>query len=300
MLGDVYSLPGSQPSLMIVTTTLSCRPSMEKKRTVFFVSDRTGITAEALGRSLISQFNAEGFRQVTLPFIANLDKAKEAVARINASGIEDGIRSIVFSTVVDDAVRSIIQGSEALYLDFFEAFIGPLERELGMKSSHTAGRAHVSADNAAYIQRIEAVNFALANDDGISIERYPEADVILVGVSRSGKTPTCLYLALQFGIFAANYPLVEDDLNHGMLPAVLLPYRAKIYGLTIEPTRLQQIRHHRRPDSHYASSDQVRYEVRQAENTFRSVGVPFMNTTHPSIEEIATTILHQTGIQRRF
>jgi [pyruvate, water dikinase]-phosphate phosphotransferase / [pyruvate, water dikinase] kinase len=273
---------------------------MQKKRTVFFVSDRTGITAEALGRSLISQFDAEGFRQVTLPFIANLDKAKEAVERINNAGVQDGVRPIVFSTIVDDAVRSIIQGSEALYLDFFEAFIGPLERELGIKSSHTAGRAHASADNAAYIQRIEAVNFALANDDGISTKRYPEADVILVGVSRSGKTPTCLYLALQFGIYAANYPLTEDDLKHGKLPSVLLPFRAKLYGLTIEPLRLQQIRHHRRPDSRYASSDQVRYEVRQAEDIFGAVGVPFMNTTHPSIEEIATTILHQTGIQRRF
>ena len=273
---------------------------MEKRRTVFFVSDRTGITAEALGRGLMSQFNGDGFRQVTLPFIANLDKAKEAVARINAAGVEDGIRPVVFSTIVDDAVRVIIQRSEALYLDFFEAFIGPLERELGMKSSHTAGRAHASADNAAYIQRIEAVNFALANDDGISSKRYPEADVILVGVSRSGKTPTCLYLALQFGIFAANYPLTEDDLTRGQLPAVLAPYRAKLYGLTIEPMRLQQIRHHRRPDSRYASSDQVRYEVQQAEDIFRDVGVPYMNTTHPSIEEIATTILHQTGIQRRF
>lgn len=273
---------------------------MEKRRTIFFVSDRTGITAEALGRSLMSQFNGGGFRQVTLPFIANIDKAREAVARIDAVGVEDGVRPIVFSTIVDDAVRAMIQNSKALYLDFFEAFIGPLERELGMKSSHTVGRAHASADNAAYIQRIEAVNFALANDDGISTKRYPEADVVLVGVSRSGKTPTCLYLALQFGIFAANYPLIEDDLKCGKLPAVLTPYRSKIYGLTIEPTRLQQIRHHRRPDSRYASPDQVRYEVKQAEDIFRAAGVPYMNTTHPSIEEIATTILHQTGIQRRF
>lgn len=296
----VYLHSTEHPVFLTSATTLSSRSSMDKKRTVFFVSDRTGITAEALGRSLMSQFNGEGFRQVTLPFIANLDKAKEAVERINAAGRDDGLRPIVFSTIVDDDVRLTIERSDALYLDFFEAFIGPLERELGAKSSHTVGRAHASADNAAYIQRIEAVNFALANDDGISTKRYPEADVILVGVSRSGKTPTCLYLALQFGIYAANYPLTEDDLNRGKLPDVLGPYLAKIYGLTIEPTRLQQIRHHRRPDSRYASSDQVRYEVRKAEDIFRGVGVPYMNTTHPSIEEIATTILHQTGIQRRF
>ncbi len=273
---------------------------MGKQRTVFFVSDRTGITAEALGRSLMSQFNEDGFRQVTVPFIASVDKASEAVARINTAASEDGIRPIVFSTIVDDAIRVIVQRSEALYLDFFDTFIGPLERELGMKSSHTAGRAHASADNAAYIQRIEAVNFALANDDGVTTKHYPRADVVLVGVSRSGKTPTCLYLALQFGVFAANYPLTEDDLQHGRLPEVLLPHKNKLYGLTIEPVRLQQIRHHRRPDSRYASSDQVRYEVQRAEDIFCAAGVPYMNTTHPSIEEIATTILHQSGIKRRF
>lgn len=272
----------------------------EKQRTVFFVSDRTGITAEALGRSLMSQFDGAAFRQVTLPFISDVDKANAAVARINAAGRADGVRPIVFSTIVDDAMRVIIQRSQALYLDFFAAFIGPLENELGVKSSHTVGRAHASADNAAYIQRIEAVNFALANDDGVSTRNYPKADVILAGVSRSGKTPTCLYLALQYGVFAANYPLTEDDLKRGQLPEALLSYRNKLYGLTIDPERLQQIRHHRRPNSHYSSSNQVRYEVRQAEDVFRAAGVPCMNTTLPSIEEIATTVLHQTGIKRRF
>lgn len=272
----------------------------EKPRTVFFVSDRTGITAEALGRSLMSQFDGAAFRQVTLPFIADIDKANDAVARINAAAASDGAQPLVFSTIVDDTVRGIIQHSHALYLDFFATFIGPLESELGMKSSHAAGRAHASADNAAYIQRIEAVNFALANDDGVSTRFYSKADVILAGVSRSGKTPTCLYLALQYGVFAANYPLTEDDLRHGRLPEALLPYCRKLFGLTIDPQRLQQIRHHRRPDSNYSSSDQVRYEVRQAEDIFRAAGVPCMNTTLPSIEEIATTILHQTGIKRRF
>lgn len=271
-----------------------------RRRTVFFVSDRTGITAEALGRSLISQFDGGSFEQTTLPFISSVDKAREAVVRINAVGREDGHRPIVFSTIVDDAVREIIRQSEALYLDFFDTFIGPLERELGMKSSHTAGRAHASADNAAYIQRIEAVNFALANDDGVTTKDYVHADVVLVGVSRSGKTPTCLYLALQFGVFAANYPLTGDDLDCDRLPEALVPYKAKLYGLTIEPLRLQQIRHHRRPDSRYASSNQVRYEIGQAEDIFRAASVRYMNATHPSIEEIATTILHQTGIKRRF
>lgn len=280
--------------------SLSDESPAEKPRTVFFVSDRTGITSEALGRSLMSQFNGNHFRQVTLPFISTVEKASEAVLRINAAAANDGVRPIVFSTLVDDATRNVVRTSNALYLDFFDTFIGPLERELGMKSSHAAGRAHASADNAAYIQRIEAVNFALANDDGVTLKYYPRADVVLVGVSRSGKTPTCLYLALQFGVFAANYPLTEDDLRRGSLPEALKPYLSKLYGLTIEPERLQHIRQHRRPDSRYASSSQVRYEVQQAEDIFRAAGVHYMNTTHPSIEEIASTILHQTGIERRF
>jgi len=169
-----------------------------------------------------------------------------------------------------------------------------------MKSSHTAGRAHAGADDAAYLTRIEAVNFVLANDDGVTTRHYPEADVVLVGVSRSGKTPTCLYLALQYGISAANYPLTEEDMDRGRLPEALMPHKAKLYGLTINPMRLQQIRQERRPDSRYASQDQVSYEVQRAENLFKGAGIPFINTTHPSIEEIATTILHKAGLKRRY
>jgi hypothetical protein len=273
---------------------------MAKRRTVFFVSDRTGITAEALGRSLMSQFDGAGVTQVTLPFIDSPEKAQEAVARINAAAREDGAKPIVFSTLVQDGLRGAFHGSEALCLDFFDTFIGPLERELGMKSSHTEGKAHANADDAAYLTRIEAVNFALANDDGVTTRHYLEADVVLVGVSRSGKTPTCLYLALQYGISAANYPLTEDDMDRGRLPDALLPHRAKLYGLTINPARLQQIRQERRPDSRYSSPDQVSYEVQKAENLFRNAGIPYINTTHPSIEEISTTILHQSGLKRRF
>lgn len=273
---------------------------MPPRKRVFFVSDRTGITAEALGRSLMSQFDAAGITQVTLPFIDSVEKAREAVARIDAAAREDGNRPLLFSTMVQDDLRAVIKGSAALHLDFFDAFIGPLERELGVKSSHTSGRAHAGADDAAYLNRIEAVNFVLANDDGVTTRNYPKADVVLVGVSRSGKTPTCLYLALQYGIYAGNYPLTEDDMQRGNLPEALLPHKPKLYGLTINPTRLQQIRQERRPDSRYASPDQVSYEVQKAETWFQAAGIPYINTTHPSIEEIATTILHKAGLKRRF
>lgn len=268
------------------------------RRTVFFVSDQTGVTAETMGHSLLTQFDGLEFRAVTLPFVSTLDKAKEAVLRINHAAAETGLRPIVFGTLVQDDVREIVKRSNALFLDFFEAFVGPIELELRTRSTHLPGRAHGIADQSAYTARIDATNYALANDDGTSRD-YANSDVVLVGVSRSGKTPTCLYMAMQYGVFAANYPLTEDDLESTVLPPVLQPHRRKLYGLTIRPDRLQQIRHERRPDSRYASRQQVQFEVRAAEAMFERHGIPFINTTDCSIEEIASRILDATGIERR-
>jgi [pyruvate, water dikinase]-phosphate phosphotransferase / [pyruvate, water dikinase] kinase len=268
------------------------------RRTVFFVSDQTGVTAETMGHSLLTQFDALEFRPVTLPFVSSVDKAQEAVRRINRAAAEQGIRPIVFSTLVQDDLREIVMASNGLFLDFFAAFVGPLERELEMRSTHRAGRAHGMADLAAYTTRINATNFALANDDGAGGD-YEHADVILVGVSRVGKTPTCVYMALQYGIFAANYPLTEDDLEAGALPPRLNVHRGKLYGLTIRPERLIQIRTERRPDSRYASRQQVQFELRAAEALFSRYQIPLLDTTECSIEEISSRILNTTGIERR-
>jgi hypothetical protein len=265
---------------------------------VFFVSDQTGVTAETMGHTLLTQFEGLQIRAETLPFVSTPDKAQEAVARINRAAEEEGVRAIVFSTLVQDDLREIVKGSDALFLDFFDAFVGPLEQEFGVRSTHRTGRAHGIADLTAYTTRINATNFALANDDGTTRD-YTNADVILVGVSRVGKTPTCLYLALQYGIFAANYPLTEEDLESSRLPQSLDAHRRKLYGLTIKPERLQQIRHERRPDSRYASARQVQYELRTAASLFDKYALPFLDTTECSIEEIASRILAKTGIERR-
>ncbi|TLZ49612.1 MAG: kinase/pyrophosphorylase [Gammaproteobacteria bacterium] len=277
-------------------------PALEAKhavssRTVFFVSDQTGVTAETLGHSLMTQFEGQEFRPVTLPFVSSLDKAEEAVRRINRAA-DQGLRPIVFSTLVQDDLREILMGANALFLDLFSTFVGPLERELDARSTHRAGRAHGMADLAAYTTRIEATNFSLANDDGSGGD-YAHADVVLIGVSRVGKTPTCVYMALQYGVFAANYPLTEDDLEAGRLPPRLEPYRAKLFALTIRPERLQQIRNERRPDSRYASRQQVLYELRAAEALFSRYALPWLDTTECSIEEIASRILNTSGIERR-
>jgi [pyruvate, water dikinase]-phosphate phosphotransferase / [pyruvate, water dikinase] kinase len=269
------------------------------KRTVFFVSDQTGVTAETMGHSLITQFDGVAFRPVTLPFVATVDKAMEAVSKINATAAQEGVRPIVFSTLVQDDLRLIVRGSAGLFLDFFDAFLGQLEQELGTPSAHLAGRAHGMADLHSYALRIDATNFALANDDGSAVRDYERADVILVGVSRSGKTPTCLYMAMQYGIFAANFPLTEDDLETRVLPRPIAGYHKKLFGLTIKSVRLQQIRNERRPGSRYASEQQVQYEIRAAEALFDRVSVPYLDTTECSIEEISSRILDRTGIERR-
>lgn len=269
------------------------------RRTVFFVSDQTGVTAETLGRSLLTQFEPHEFDQVTVPFIDSVDKADEVVRRINAVAAEQVSRPLVFSTLVQDELRERFIRVNGLFLDFFEAFLAPLERELQTKSSHTIGRAHGMKDSGAYDRRIDAMNYALRNDDGTRTGDYEAADVILIGVSRTGKTPTCLYLALAYGVFAANYPLSEDELEAGVLPKAIEPHRRKLYGLTISAERLQQIRRERRPAGRYSSSEQVRFELRAAEGLFRRYQIDYIDTTSLSIEEIASTILSSTGIERR-
>jgi regulator of PEP synthase PpsR (kinase-PPPase family) len=269
------------------------------QRTVFFVSDQTGVTAETLGHSLLSQFDGVDFKLITVPFVDTVDKAKDVATRIDNVMAEGQLRPIVFTSLVQEEVRRPLLRCNALVLDFFEAFLSPLESELAMKSSHTLGRAHGMVDLRAYDSRMDATNFAMSADDGHDVRHYSEADVILTGVSRSGKTPTCLYLALHYGVFAANYPLTEEDLETMRLPKLLEPYRAKLYGLTISPERLRQIRLERRSAGRYASAPQVSFELRAAETIFKRYGIPHLDTTHCSIEEIASRILSETGVERR-
>ncbi len=272
---------------------------MTPTRTVFFLSDGTGITAQMLGHSLLTQFEGVDFKQVTLPFVDSPDKAEECLARIEAESASGNGQPIVFSTLVNQEVRAVFRRANALFLDFFETFIDPLEAGLGLKSSHTIGRSHSAMDKKEYQQRIEAINFAMAHDDGASHRELSQADVILIGVSRSGKTPTSLYLAMQFGVKAANYPLIPEDFDRNRLPDALRGDTSRLYGLTIAPERLHEIRRERRPDSRYAALDNCRYEIEEAEKLMRREGVRSINSTSKSIEEIATTILRELRIQRQ-
>jgi len=269
------------------------------KRSVFFLSDRTGITAEMLGLSLLTQFDGLVFDHSILPFIDTDTKAEQAVQEINRAAAREGSRPLLFSTIIDEGIRQIISQSHGLLFDLFATFIGQLENELHSVSSPLIGRTHGRGVEAKYKARIDAVNFALSNDDGVSAKDYPSADIILVGVSRTGKTPTCLYLAMQYGIKAANYPLTEEDMNSRHLPVILAPHQQKLFGLTISPVRLHEIRKERRANSRYASLAQCEFEVKAVENIFQHQQVAFIDTSSASIEEIATTLLHQCGLQRR-
>ena len=270
-----------------------------KVRRVFFISDGTGITAETLGHSLLAQFPDVRFRQVRVPFVDNLDKALDAARLIREATAEDGVRPIVFSTLVSAETVGGLRQADALFIDLFEQFIGPLETELGQRSTHTVGRFHNIADSIDYKNRIEAVNFALAHDDGVSSNgELAEADVVLVGVSRSGKTPTSLYLAMQFGVKAANYPLIPEDFERNRLPGELAQFRNKLFGLTIAPERLSQIRQERRPNSKYASLDNCRYEIDAAQKLMQRENVRWIDSTAKSIEEISATVMQTVRLNR--
>ena len=266
--------------------------------TVFFVSDGTGITAETFGHAVLSQFEMR-FRQVRLPFIDTIDKARDAARKINEAFAAGNQRPIVFSTLVKPDLSAVIRTASGMHMDLIQTFVAPLEQELGVMSTHTIGRSHNIVDSQEYKARIEAINFSLAHDDGQSHKNLSSADVILVGVSRSGKTPTSLYLAMQYGIKAANYPLIPDDFERGKLPSSLPPFREKIFGLSISPERLSETRHERRAGSKYASIENCRYEVNEAELMMKREGIRWLSSTTKSIEEISTTILQVIAPNRR-
>ncbi|MBS0404890.1 MAG: kinase/pyrophosphorylase [Proteobacteria bacterium] len=267
-------------------------------RTVFYVSDGTGITAETFGNAILAQFEISP-RHVRLPFTDTPDKAHQVVRQINHVHDLEGQRPIVFTTLVDPQMLAILrEGCKGMLLDMFGTFVQPIEAELGIKSLHRVGRFSDISRNQAYHDRIEAINFSLQHDDGQSHRDLAGADVILVGVSRSGKTPTSLYLAMQFGLKAANYPLIPEDFERRQLPPALTPWRKKIFGLTIAPDRLAEIRAERRPNSRYAALDNCRMEVAEAEAMMRRAGIRWLSTTTKSIEEIATTILQEVRPER--
>lgn len=268
------------------------------QRTVFIISDGTGITAETFSHSVLSQFESVQFKQVRVPFVDTLEKADAVIQRINHVADSGEGQPIAFTTLVDSVLSARVKTANALFLDLFAGFVEPLEQNLGVPSSHSVGKSHKGGSSQQYRNRIDAINYSLSHDDGQFVKGLGQADVILVGVSRCGKTPTSLYLAMQYGVKAANFPLIPEDFERGALPQTLHPFRNKLFGLTIQPERLSEVRNERRPGSEYASLVQCRHEVAEAERLMRMESIPSLSTTTKSIEEISTTILQEIELDQ--
>lgn len=268
-------------------------------RPVFIVSDGTAITAETLAHSVMTQFPDLVYDQQRIPFIDTPEKAHQVAKRIERTLNETGVRPLVFSTFVDPEIsKEFLKTAPGFQVELFRSFVGPMERELGMKSTHTVGATHKIRNEERYNKRIAAIDYTLTHDDGQTNRGLDQAEVILVGVSRSGKTPTSLFLAMQFGIKVANYPLIPEDFNRGELPPALEPLRDKLFGLSIKPERLSEIRNERRPGSHYASIENCRKEIEEAEELMRRNGIEWLNSTTKSIEEIAATIIAKQHLEK--
>jgi regulator of PEP synthase PpsR (kinase-PPPase family) len=266
---------------------------------VFFVSDRTGITAEALGRSLLTQFHENNRRFTVMPYV-DTDEKIDTVIRQITTVVNNGQRVIVFSTISNEVHRQKLIHTDFFVLDLFATCLPSLQSALHQDSSPVIGHTHGILDKNQYFTRMEAINFTLNVDDGLRTKDYEQADIILAGVSRSGKTPTCIYLAMQFGIRAANYPLLNDDLEKARLPDALKQWKKKTFGLVIDPVSLHKIRQSRMPDSNYASVEQCRKEVRLVESLFRQENITTVESSSMSVEELATSLMQKADLKRQF
>lgn len=283
----------------MVNKSIIMNNKINNSRAVFFVSNSTGITVETLGRSLLYQFSSIEFESHSLRFIDTVEKAKEAVNIINELAIKTGLRPIILSSLVTPELRVILASAQGLYLDVFDSFIAPIEEEIGCKAKLGPGKVHGIVDDEYYSNRIDAVNYSLKTDDGIGAKGYVEADVILVGASRTGKTPTSLYLSMHYGLRAANYPIVDEELDSHSLPKSLQAYQDKLFGLLVTPERLQNIRSKRRADSQYSSLSQCQYEIRQTEILFQQQNIQYFDVSNMSIEEVSSNIMNKLKISPR-
>ena len=266
-------------------------------RQVFFLSNGTAITAETLGMSLLAQFPDHSFQTHTIPFVDSAEKAAAVTDDINRCIEESGQLPIVICTMGDEDLINIIKHSKALVIDPFGDILPRLEKALAAQH-HQPFESHRTANPSLYESRIDAIDYAMLHDDGGKMQNYDEADIILIGVSRSGKTPSCLYLALQYGIKAANYPITEEDMDTDQLPEPIAPFKKRLYGLTTDLQRLVNIREERRPNSRYASTNQCRFELRAVEEMYQRHRIPYINTSRMSVEEISARIIRDNGLHR--
>jgi len=257
---------------------------------VFFLSDSTGISAETMGNALLIQFPDLVFERTLIPFISSVEEARRVVAVLDAA-MDGPVTPLAFTTTAVDEVRLELLRSRCPLIDFFGMHMAQVEATLNATGMRVAARLHGVGDIKRYNARMAAVEYAIEHDDGQSLRALDKADVILVAPSRCGKTPTTMYLALQHGVFVANYPLVDEDFDTAELPRPIRGLRDRCFGIVTTPARLSQVRNERRPNSRYASLQQCSYELRQAEAMFKTHRIPVINSSAKSVEEMSTVIL---------
>jgi regulator of PEP synthase PpsR (kinase-PPPase family) len=265
---------------------------------VFFLSDSTGISAETMGNALLIQFPDLQFERTLIPFISTVDQAREVVAQLDAA-MDGPVTPLCFTTAAVDEVREELLRTKAPIIDFFGIHMSRIEEQLGARGLHEARRLHGVGDVRRYNSRMAAIEFAIEHDDGLSPRGLDRADVVLVAPSRCGKTPTAMYLALQHGMFVANYPLVDEDLETTDLPRPVRHLADRCFGLTTTVARLSRVRQERRPDSRYASEEQCRFELRGATAMYDRHQLPTVDTSASSVEEIAAVVIQTLARQRR-
>ncbi|GAL10264.1 hypothetical protein JCM19233_1241 [Vibrio astriarenae] len=268
-------------------------------RDVFYVSDGTAITCETVGHAVLGQFSFQPHER-TFPFVESNHKLEDLIKQIELSFSQRGTKPLVFFSIVLPEIREALSKAPAELYDVLGGFVGKMEQDLGVAAQPKLQRSRsVTKDSDRYFDRIAAVEYTLAHDDGVSLRDLEQADIILLGVSRSGKTPTSLYMAMQFGLRVVNYPFIAEDMSNMRLLPEFEIYRYKLFGLTIEPERLTEIRENRLAGSEYASHQQCLEELAVVEGLFRREAIPYINTSSLSVEEISTRILEQTGLKRR-
>lgn len=269
----------------------------KKIQNVFLVSDSTGITIDSLGQSLFTQFPEIQFEKNVFPFVSNQNEAMRVISHIHKESSSQKAPPLVFTSLANEQLKNLFLSNGIAIIDIFSTFIPTMEAQLEAHASHAIGETHGVSNTNHYIKRIDALNFTLSHDDGMKINDMESADIILTGVSRSGKTPTCLYLAMHYNLKAANYPLVDNDFDSTSLPQPIAEYKSRVFGLTISPQQLCKIREERRPSSKYSSYEQCEFETKKAEAIFKNSNLPYLDTTSTSIEEITTTIIQRMQIK---
>ncbi|VAW33202.1 Phosphoenolpyruvate synthase regulatory protein [hydrothermal vent metagenome] len=269
---------------------------MWKSKDIYYISDSTGILAINLGQALICQFPEVNFHEEKFPFINTRAAARSTLNYIlKQSG---GRQPLIFSTLVDPKIRKIFDHPQVELFDICGGFLNRLEDCLETKAMMMPGFAR-QVDNVSMARRAEAINYCLSHDDGTKLDEYDEAEVILLGVSRAGKTPVSVYLSTQMGLKSANYPLTSSDLDSYSLPDAIRRNRKQAVGLTTSPELLQSMRQKRYPDSKYASRAVCRQELQQAQQIFMKYNLPTINTADKSIEELAAQISQEIGLYRK-